>query len=188
MPSDAFDHLDPERFVAGTVGLPGERTFYLQVRAEGTVTVRIEKIQVEMLADRIDELLDAVRLKDIPGHGIPAEPEPRYVDNAGLEMPVDAEFQVGTMSIGWDTAVQRLILECYELTREDAEAGSSSESPESDGVDRRVLRVRLDGARAREFARRAAQLVEAGREECPLCALPLDPSGHICPRLNGVPR
>ena len=49
----------PERFVAGTVGPPGQRTFFLQARTGARVTsVALEKQQVSVLAERIDELLD----------------------------------------------------------------------------------------------------------------------------------
>ena len=44
----------PDRFVAGTVGQPGERTFFLQVSGNGrVVTVALEKQQVAVLAERI---------------------------------------------------------------------------------------------------------------------------------------
>ncbi|HJG78981.1 MAG TPA: DUF3090 domain-containing protein [Brevibacterium senegalense] len=188
MPVHAFDHPAPDRFIAGTVGLPGERSFYLQASTAGRVhSVALEKEQVEILAERVDELLDLVRSRAEGRHGVPAAPLPEVEDNAGLVMPVDAEFRVGTMSLGWDTEDHRLILECFELTRADAESGASSE-PGADGEERSVLRVRLTGAQAREFARRAEQVVTSGRGECPLCHGALDPSGHICPRLNGVPR
>ena len=51
----------PERFVAGTVGEPGGRTFFLQARSgPRMVSVALEKQQVAVLAERIDELLDEV--------------------------------------------------------------------------------------------------------------------------------
>ena len=51
----------PERFVAGTVGEPGARTFFLQARpGRASVSVALEKQQVAVLAERIDELLDEV--------------------------------------------------------------------------------------------------------------------------------
>ena len=54
----AFD--PPERFVAGTVGPPGGRTFFLQASGEGRlVSVSLEKVQVSVLADRVNDLLDA---------------------------------------------------------------------------------------------------------------------------------
>src|SRR5260370_111542 len=48
-----------------------------------------------------------------------------------------------------------------------------------------VLRVRITPAMARAFAQRALQIVAAGRPPCPLCGLPLDAQGHVCPRQNG---
>ena len=48
----------PERFVAGTVGAPGERTFFLQARGGGRlVSVALEKVQVSLLAEKLEELL-----------------------------------------------------------------------------------------------------------------------------------
>ena len=41
---------------------------------------------------------------------------------------------------------------------------------------------------ARAFAKRALDVVNAGRPPCPLCSLPLDPEGHVCPRQNGYRR
>lgn len=187
MSAHVFEHSSPDRFIPGTVGLPGGRTFYLQATTGRNITtVLLEKEQVEILGERINELLDTVRAKSRGGNAIPAAPLPDYVDNSGLTMPVDAEFRVGTMSLGWDTSEHSLVIECLELTEEDARAGVSAEP--SEDLDRNLLRVKLDAIHAREFARRAEQLVQAGRAECPFCALPLDPEGHLCPRANGVAR
>ena len=51
-----------------------------------------------------------------------------------------------------------------------------------------VLRVRITSAEARAFVERARRVVSAGRPPCPLCGLPLDANGHICPRQNGYRR
>ena len=49
----------PERFVVGTVGAPGQRTFFLQARDGARLTsVALEKQQVQILAREVDELLD----------------------------------------------------------------------------------------------------------------------------------
>src|SRR3546814_13448473 len=63
----------PDRFVAGTVGEPGQRTFFLQARA-GTrlVSVSLEKPQVTVLADRIDDLLDELMSSEETASLIPA--------------------------------------------------------------------------------------------------------------------
>src|SRR5919201_875545 len=48
----------PERFVAGTVGEPGDRTFFLQARGGGrVVSVALEKVQVALLTEKLEELL-----------------------------------------------------------------------------------------------------------------------------------
>ena len=101
--------------------------------------------------------------------------------------PIEPEFRVGTMSLGWDTVKHELVIECFELTEADAQAGESAD-PDDDEVEREVLRIVLDAAGAREFARRGEQVVGAGRGDCPFCSLPLEPEGHLCPRANGIPR
>ena len=59
MPRRLFLFDPPERFVAGTVGQPGSRTFYLQARRAGqVVSVVLEKVQVAVLAERLGVLLD----------------------------------------------------------------------------------------------------------------------------------
>ena len=61
MAAAQFRHPDPDRFVVGTVGEPGARTFYIQARSGALLTsVVVEKAQVAVLADRIEELLDSV--------------------------------------------------------------------------------------------------------------------------------
>lgn len=48
----------PDRFVAGTVNQPGNRTFYIQaVHDARVVSVILEKQQVAVLAERIGALL-----------------------------------------------------------------------------------------------------------------------------------
>ncbi|MGB4325177.1 MAG: DUF3090 family protein, partial [Candidatus Nanopelagicales bacterium] len=62
----------PERFIVGTVGMPGERVFYLQARSAGALTaVAFEKQQAIVLAERIDQLLDEVRSSRDPENLVP---------------------------------------------------------------------------------------------------------------------
>src|SRR5450631_4541746 len=57
MPVLEFD--PPDRFVAGTVGPPGQRTFFLQASAGSRLaSVSLEKQQLSTLADRVNDLLD----------------------------------------------------------------------------------------------------------------------------------
>lgn len=164
---------EPDRFVAGTVGDPGDRAFYLQARKGGAlVSVGIEKVQVAALAARLDDLLDAV---DAPAVS------PAATDEHPLEEPVVELFRVGAMALAWDPDGEAVVIEAQTPT----EDGDYRELPDDadDGPD--LLRVRLDPADARGFARRAEALVAAGRPSCPFCGQPLDPAGHFCPRNNG---
>ena len=98
-----FDYDPPERFVAGAVGQPGARAFFLQARAEGRLTtVGLEKFQVAALADRLDELLDEVLRRSGGTAEVPAVAPPGLADNDPLEQPLDEDFRVGTMALAWD--------------------------------------------------------------------------------------
>ncbi|MFF4226855.1 DUF3090 domain-containing protein [Streptomyces sp. L500] len=194
MSRQVFLYDPPDRFVAGTVGLPGRRTFFLQASAAGRVTsVALEKAQVEALAERIDELLDEVVRRTGGNAPVPAVAPVELADTAPLETPVEEEFRVGTMALAWDGDGERMVVEAQALveleagTDEDlAEAEERLLQDELNGPP--MLRVRLTGTMARAFAKRALEVVNAGRPPCPLCSLPLDPEGHVCPRQNGYRR
>ncbi|GHF40467.1 hypothetical protein GCM10010218_22290 [Streptomyces mashuensis] len=194
MSRQVFLYDPPDRFVAGTVGLPGRRTFFLQATAAGRVTsVALEKAQVAALAERIDELLDEVVRRTGGSAPVPAVAPVEFADTAPLDTPVEAEFRVGTMALAWDGESQRMVVEAQALveleaeTDEDlAEAEERLLHDEQNGPP--MLRVRLTGTMARAFAKRAMEVVNAGRPPCPLCSLPLDPEGHVCPRQNGYRR
>jgi uncharacterized repeat protein (TIGR03847 family) len=178
----------PERFVAGTVGPPGERTFFLQARGGGRlVSVVLEKVQVALLAEKLEELLTEANRRF--GLELP-EPE-APTDNEPLELPVDEEFRVGTLGLAFDVDSATVVIEAIaasdaELeTTEDLPAEIEQPEPDED-LDR--LRVRLTPAETRAFIERAKRVVAAGRPPCPLCGQPLDPRGHLCPRHNGYHR
>ena len=171
----------PERFVAGTVGPPGERVFYLQARGGGRlVSVALEKVQVALLAEKLDELLGEAHRRF--GVVLP-EAVTEVTDNEPLESPVDEEFRVGTLGLAFDVDTSTVVIEAIAAgeTEEDEEADD-----ESADLDR--LRVRLTPAATRDFIERARRVVAAGRPPCPLCGQPLDPKGHLCPRHNGYHR
>ncbi len=173
----------PEKFLAGTIGQPGEREFYLQVVDRRRVlSVSCEKQQVAILADRLGSLITEV------GRRFGAQPSATGAaqdPTRTLVTPVDAEFRVGTMGLAWDGEGAQVIVELLALTDEEVGEDIVLEDRE-DGPD--ALRVFLSLAEARDFAHQAQQVVAAGRPPCPLCGNPLDPDGHICPRLNGYHR
>jgi uncharacterized repeat protein (TIGR03847 family) len=178
----AFD--PPDRFVAGTVGQPGERSFFLQATGGGrTVSVALEKLQVSALAERLDELLDEVRRRQGADSAVPSISPPQLEDVAPLDAPVEEEFRVGTLALAWDDDDALVIIEAQSDTADAVEDGEAA--PSDIETDADMLRVRLSPAVARAFAKRALRVVAAGRPPCPLCGNPLDPEGHICPRQNG---
>ena len=172
----------PERFLAGTIGQPGEREFFLQVvDGRRVLSVSCEKQQVAVLADRLGSLITEVARR----FGAQAESESAAQGELTLSTPVDAEFRVGTMGLAWDGEGSQVIVELLALSEEEVGEDIVLEDRE-DGPD--ALRVFLSLAAARDFAKHAEQVVAAGRPPCPLCSNPLDPEGHICPRLNGYHR
>ena len=172
----------PERFVAGTVGQPGQRTFYLQASSGGRVTsVLVEKFQVSLLAERIDELLDEVLRSTGGQSSVPAAAPAGLADDGPLDLPLTEDFRVGAIALGWDGEEERVIIEAQEETENPIEPLADDVPENGPGV----LRVRLSPAAARAFSKRAIQIVGQGRPPCPLCGLPLDAEGHICPRQNG---
>ncbi|WP_433003172.1 DUF3090 family protein [Kribbella sp. CA-294648] len=178
---------DPDRFVAGTVGEPGARTFFLQARAGNRLTsVACEKEQVMALAERLDVMLDEVARR------FDREPAaPGGVDDTDpLEQPIEEEFRAGTMTLAWEADAEKVVIEVYAVV-----AGEQAELEQTDPVaaaleseDAEVFIVRISEEQARAFARRAVALVASGRPSCPFCGRPIDPEGHICPRANGYRR
>lgn len=182
-----FEFDPPERFVAGTVGPPGQRTFFLQARSgRRLVSVSCEKEQLGILADRLLDVLD-----ERAGAAGSDAAATAYSDDAPLDTPIEDEFRVTTLSLGWDSERAVVLIEALR----DAEP-----APLADGDDEEtaavaeelpplgVVRVTLPPAQARAFARRARALISAGRPPCPFCGGPLDPTGHVCPRANGYRR
>jgi uncharacterized repeat protein (TIGR03847 family) len=175
----------PERFVAGTVGEPGARTFFLQARSgQRMVSVALEKQQVAVLAERIDELLDEVMAATGNDAMIPAVAPVGLDDVEPLEQPIDEQFRAGTMTLSWDPGLARVVIEVFPITDivEDEEEEPAEVEPDE------VFLVRLEAGPARAFVKRAELVVDAGRPDCPFCGNPIDPDGHLCVRANGFRR
>src|SRR6188472_677343 len=154
----------PERFVAGTVGEPGARTFFLQARSgPRMVSVALEKQQVAVLAERIDELLDEVMAATGNDTLIPAVAPVALDDSGPLEQPIDEQFRAGTMTLSWDPGIARVVIEVFPLT------DASEEEDEEDVEPEEVFLVRLEAGPARAFVKRASLVIDAGRPDCPFC-------------------
>jgi uncharacterized repeat protein (TIGR03847 family) len=188
-----FDYDPPERFITGTVGEPGQRTFFLQARGDGRVTsVALEKQQVAVLAERVEELLDEVVRRSGGTAPVPAMAPADLIDNDPLDVPIEEDFRVSSMSLTWDGERDVVVIECREVAEpdedDDEETPDAEQSLPLTPVEGSILRVVITGVQARVFAHRAAAVVAQGRPPCPFCGNPLDPEGHICPRANGYRR
>lgn len=175
----------PDRFVAGAIGAPGRRTFYLQARAgERIVSVSLEKVQVAVLAERLGRLLEELERRGLAE--FPPEDRGEGERPAPLDEPLNEAFRAGTLTLGWDPEDERILIEARALRPEDeAEDEEPADWRDDDPTGPDVFRVRITPAAARGFVEVAAAVVAAGRPPCPLCGAPLDPTGHLCPRRNG---
>ncbi len=189
----------PERFVAGTVGEPGARTFFLQARdGARLVSVALEKQQVAALAERVDELLDEVMGDARTRSVVPAVAPVALADDEPLDLPIEEEFRAGTMTLSWDPADERVVIEVFPVGEElvglsEAVEGDRNETVQAEiaGADdepTEVFVVRLEAGRARAFVERANRVIGGGRPTCPFCGQPIDVDGHLCVRANGFRR
>jgi uncharacterized repeat protein (TIGR03847 family) len=192
MPRQIFVFDPPERLVVGTVGQPGERTFFLQARGGGQLTsVVLEKVQVAALAERLEQLLDELLRASGGTVAVPAIAPAELVDNGPLEQPIIEEFRVGALSLGWDPEDERVVIQAQAVGDAGAAEEGDADNPFLEDLDDTttegpdVLRVRISGATARAFTKRALEEVAAGRPPCQFCGQPLDPEGHVCARSNG---
>lgn len=170
--SEAVSFELPDRFSVGTVGPVGSRLFLLHAaQGKTALTVKVEKQQVAILASYLARIVREL--------GASAE-LPQDLDFA---TDVEPAWTVGTIGVSYDEDLDRLVVVVEESVRTESEKEEEEEEEDTDrGM---VARILVTKEQAAAFAIRATRLVEAGRPPCPLCGLPLDPSGHDCPRTNG---
>jgi len=182
-----YNHENVSRCIVGTVGLPGERQFFLQVVSEQETTcVAIEKSQAIALSERLRLMLRELRrnqLASLDELNVALER-----DDTALEFPITEDFRVGVIGISWDQDTQRILVEAQAIGDEtltelldDDEAALLEDAPD-------LLSFKLRIHQARSFCDRTDAVASAGRQPCPFCGLPVDPLGHLCPRANGYRR
>lgn len=165
----------PDRFVTGTVGEPGERTFYLQAQeGKRVVSVALEKQQSAALADGVDAVLDQLMVEEGNRYSVPDSAPAGLTDDEPLTQPVEEEFRVGEMRLAWDASTSQVVIQAARLLLD--EDGTVVEEEEPD----EVMVVRLPVGAARAFAARTRTIVTRGRPLCPICEEPMDPDGHVC--------
>ncbi|WP_341392896.1 DUF3090 domain-containing protein [Arthrobacter sp. G119Y2] len=179
MPTTVHEFDWPDRVIVGTVGVPGQRTFYLQVRTgKQIVSIALEKQQSAQLAEKIDEILDQLSTIDGNPFSVPTSTPLELVDNNDLD-PVEEQFRAGVMSLGWDPATAQIVIEAYPLEEVDPDDDGFLED-DDDADASEVLRVRMPVGTARAFAKRTREIVGAGRPICVICGQPIDADGHTC--------
>lgn len=154
--SSSFELTNVDVFAPNVVGVPGARTFFLQVVAGTTsLAFKCEKQHVEVLSNALSSMLG-----DLP----PVEQVPAP---AALE-PSAPEWVVGSIALGYEAPEDRIVVILEEQSTED----------------RASARFALTRAQARSFIEQGGELVAAGRPTCALCTAPIDSLGYTCPCFN----
>jgi uncharacterized repeat protein (TIGR03847 family) len=161
-----------EHITADAIGQPGKRIFYLHAwQAEQTVTLILEKLQLQTMAVGVEQFLAEIQEK------FPELPEASAEydeDKMHIHPPVDPLFRIGEIGMGFDSDQDLIVLVLREVLVEGA-------LPE----DASVVRVWCTRSQIRALARWSVELASRGRPICPQCGGPIEPEGHFCPKKNG---
>ena len=171
MPEFSHD-IDPvDRITVGTVGQPGQRTFYLQARSgRQTVSLVMEKEQVGALASALDQLLENLAEKNPL---LSTSEDNIVLARMDLDEPVEEAFRIGQLGLGYDEGRDILVIIAQEL-------GSGEEGEELD-----TARLTFTRDQGRGLAIHGNELIGQGRPRCPQCGEPMNPEGHLCVKKNG---
>ena len=115
----------PDRFATGTVGEPGNRSFFLQARDGGrVVSVALEKAQVAVLAERLGRLLVELDRRGI----VEDPPTPILPDERPLDEPLNEAFRATTLTLGWDGDAERILIEARAPGPDDEEEAEAEDA------------------------------------------------------------
>src|SRR5205823_9544171 len=111
MASRSFDFEQVTRVTAGTIGEPGKRAFYLQLRAAGElVSLALEKDQLRAMTGRLQEVFARVRV-----------PTAGTAPNMDLEEPITPLWRVGFITLTYSQEEKSFEVSLVELVEEGAE-------------------------------------------------------------------
>lgn len=172
MPPTEIDLQPVTHITTDAIGQPGKRVFYIQGwQGERTVTVIIEKIQIQSLAVGYEQFLTELQEK------FPHLSEATADFNEEMmriNPPVDPLFRVGELGLGYDEERDLVVLVTREILPEEAEPTDAS-----------VVRFWCTRSQVRAMCHWGMEVASRGRPLCPQCGQPMDPSGHFCPKKNG---
>ena len=172
MPATELDLRPVTHITTDAIGQPGKRVFYIQGwQNERTITIIVEKIQIQSLAVGLEQFLSEIQEKfpDLP------EASADYdEDQMRIHPPVDPLFRVGELGLGYDTDSDLAVLITRELLAEGQDPEEAS-----------VVRFWCTRSQLRAMCHWGMEVASHGRPLCPQCGQPMDPEGHFCPKKNG---
>ena len=170
------------------IGQPGKRVFYIQAwQSTRTITVIVEKIQVQSLAVGLEQFLSELhqRYPDLP-----EAPGDYDEEHMRIRPPVDPLFRVGELGLGYDTDNDLIVLVAHEAVREEEGELEETKVEETETEEEiveegRVVRFWCTRAQLRAMCHWGMEVASRGRPICPQCGEPMEPEGHFCPKKNG---
>lgn len=158
--------------LADAIGPPGQRVFYLQAwKDDRTVTLIIEKFQIQTLAIGLERFLEEIREKypDLP------EASGDYLEEKmHINPPIEPMFRVGEIGLGYDAESDLVVLAAREMLAEDEDPEEAS-----------LVRFWCTRSQILSMTRWGVEMASRGRPICPQCGEPMEPEGHFCPKKNG---
>jgi len=172
MPRFEID-VDPcDHITADAIGSPGQRVFYLQAyQDQRTVTVLIEKAQLQSLAIGIEQFLSQIDQQNPDLEEASGEFSEAHMR---IHPPVDPLFRAGEIGLGYDKERDRVVVFTKELLTEEDEPESAAQ-----------IRFWATRSQIRKLARWGVEVANRGRPVCVQCGQPMEPEGHFCPKKNG---
>ena len=157
---------------ADAIGAPGQRIFYLQAfQVARTVTIIIEKVQLQSLSVGIEQFLAQLSEQDPNLEEASAD----FVEEQmRINPPLEPIFRAGEIGLGYDKDRDLVVLVTREILLDGDEPENSA-----------IIRFWCTRAQAHALARWGVDVVKRGRPLCPQCGQPVEPEGHFCPKKNG---
>ena len=164
-----YDFDPAHAFTVGTVGKPGQRTFYIQAqRGRELATFLAEKEQIRALGVALDRLSDEI-IADNPL--LSANDDAVHIRDMSLREPLEAVFRVVQLGIGYDVDRDMCVVILNGVADDENE-----EAP--------AARISIPRDYMRGLSQHIAAVVAGGRKICGNCGRPKDPDGHFCPQMN----